>query len=164
MVVFLNYSPPYPFINASNECLFINCPFNQNCHSGPDLHRDKLQPESRVPGENRDPVFEMVPDFRRDDVWIPPYQVRGRLLKSGMTEKAVYGQTLIKDVGNLVISGKNDDLLSLVEWKPTPFPCLHTTGEALYVLVSHRYDFRCLTGSSPFMRSAAIENDLLIFW
>jgi hypothetical protein len=25
---------------------------------------------------------------------MPPYQVRGRLLKSGMTEKAVYGQTL----------------------------------------------------------------------
>jgi hypothetical protein len=38
----------------------------------------------------------MVPDFRRDDVWMPPYQVRGGLLKSGMTEKAVYGQTLIK--------------------------------------------------------------------
>jgi hypothetical protein len=36
----------------------------------------------------------MDPDFRRDDVWMPPYQVRGRLLKSGMTEKAVYGQTL----------------------------------------------------------------------
>jgi hypothetical protein len=35
----------------------------------------KLQPESRVPGENRDPVFEMVPDFRRDDVWMPD-QVR----------------------------------------------------------------------------------------
>ncbi|MDP2971980.1 MAG: hypothetical protein Q8P64_22635, partial [Deltaproteobacteria bacterium] len=52
------------------------------------------KPESRVPGENRDPVFEMVPDFRRDDVWMPPYQVRGRLLKSGMTENAVYGQTL----------------------------------------------------------------------
>ena len=27
--------------------------------------RGKLQPESRVPGENRDPVFEMVPDFHR---------------------------------------------------------------------------------------------------
>jgi len=27
--------------------------------------------ESRVPGENRDPVFEMVPDFRRDDAWTP---------------------------------------------------------------------------------------------
>ena len=25
---------------------------------------------------------------------MPPYQVRGRLLKSGMTEKTVYGQTL----------------------------------------------------------------------
>jgi hypothetical protein len=37
----------------------------------------------------------MVPDFRRDDVWMPPYQVRGGLLKSGMTEKAVYGQALI---------------------------------------------------------------------
>ena len=33
--------------------------------------RDKLQPESRVPGENRDLVFEMVPDFCRDDVWMP---------------------------------------------------------------------------------------------
>jgi len=30
-------------------------------------------PESRVPGENRDPVFEMVPDFRRDDVWTPAF-------------------------------------------------------------------------------------------
>ena len=30
-----------------------------------------LDTESRVPGENRDPVFEMVPDFRRDDIWIP---------------------------------------------------------------------------------------------
>jgi len=54
----------------------------------------RRKPESRVPDENRDPVFEMIPDFRRDDVWMPPYQVRGRLLKSGMTEKAVYGQTL----------------------------------------------------------------------
>ena len=43
--------------------------------------------KSRVPGGNRDPVFEMVPDFRRDDVWMPPYQVWGRLLRSGMTEK-----------------------------------------------------------------------------
>ena len=34
------------------------------CHSA-------LDAESRVPGENRDPVFGMVPDFRRDDVWIP---------------------------------------------------------------------------------------------
>jgi hypothetical protein len=30
-------------------------------------------PESRVPGENRDPVYEMVPDFRRDDVWTPAF-------------------------------------------------------------------------------------------
>jgi len=30
-------------------------------------------PESRLPGENRDPVFEMVPDFRRDDVWTPAF-------------------------------------------------------------------------------------------
>jgi hypothetical protein len=29
--------------------------------------------ESRVPGENRDPVLEMVPDFRRDDVWTPAF-------------------------------------------------------------------------------------------
>jgi hypothetical protein len=31
----------------------------------------RRKPESRVPGENRDPVFEMVPDFRRDDVCPP---------------------------------------------------------------------------------------------
>jgi len=35
----------------------------------------RRKPESRVPGENRDPVFDMVPDFRRDDVWMPD-QVR----------------------------------------------------------------------------------------
>src|SRR4030042_2328731 len=35
----------------------------------------RRKPESRVPGENRDPVFEMVPDFRRDNVWMPD-QVR----------------------------------------------------------------------------------------
>jgi hypothetical protein len=29
--------------------------------------------ESRVPGENRDPVFERVPDFCRDDVWTPAF-------------------------------------------------------------------------------------------
>ena len=28
-------------------------------------------PESRVPGENRDLVFEMAPDFCRDGVWTP---------------------------------------------------------------------------------------------
>jgi hypothetical protein len=38
-------------------------PPNQNRHSGPDFHRDKLQPESRATGENRDPVFEGVPDW-----------------------------------------------------------------------------------------------------
>ncbi len=42
--------------------------------------------ESRVPDENRDPVFEMVPDFYRDDVWMPPYQVRGKIIESGMTD------------------------------------------------------------------------------
>ena len=48
--------------------------------------RGKLQPESRVPGENRDPVFEMVPDprivvrgrFRRDAFWMPPYHSTGQ--------------------------------------------------------------------------------------
>jgi hypothetical protein len=25
------------------------------------------------PGENRNPVFEMVPDFRRNDVWTPAF-------------------------------------------------------------------------------------------
>ncbi len=27
--------------------------------------------ESRIPGENRDPVFKIVPGFLQDDVWIP---------------------------------------------------------------------------------------------
>jgi hypothetical protein len=36
----------------------------------------------------------MVPDFGRDDVWMPPYQARGRLLKPGMTERDIYKQTL----------------------------------------------------------------------
>jgi len=31
-------------------------------------------------------VFEMVPGFRRDDVWMPRIRVRGRLLRSGMTD------------------------------------------------------------------------------
>ena len=33
----------------------------------------RRKPEFRVPGENRDPVFEMIPDFRRDDVWTPAF-------------------------------------------------------------------------------------------
>jgi hypothetical protein len=32
-----------------------------------------LMRESRIPGENRDPILKMVPDFRRDGVWIPIY-------------------------------------------------------------------------------------------
>jgi len=36
----------------------------------------------------------MVPGFRWDDVWRPPYQERGRLLKSGMTEKTYLKKTL----------------------------------------------------------------------
>jgi hypothetical protein len=35
--------------------------------------RDKLQPESRVPGENREPVFKIVPGVRRDDAWTPVF-------------------------------------------------------------------------------------------
>jgi hypothetical protein len=31
------------------------------------------KPESRIPGKNRDPVFELVPDFRQDDVWTPAF-------------------------------------------------------------------------------------------
>jgi hypothetical protein len=31
------------------------------------------KPESRVPGGDRDPAFEMVPDFRRDKVWTPVF-------------------------------------------------------------------------------------------
>jgi hypothetical protein len=55
--------------------------FAQRRHSGPVLQRGKLQPESRVPGENRDPFFEMVPDFGRDDAWMPPYQSKGQALQ-----------------------------------------------------------------------------------
>jgi hypothetical protein len=29
--------------------------------------------EPRVPGGNQDPVFKMVPGFRRDDVWTPVF-------------------------------------------------------------------------------------------
>ena len=29
--------------------------------------------KSRVPGENRDPVFDVVLDFRRDDAWTPAF-------------------------------------------------------------------------------------------
>jgi len=88
---------PEPYMVQGNIALFLWCTTSVvrhkslyfDCHSG-------LAPESRVPGENQDPVFEMVPDFCRDDVWMPPYQARGKLLKLGMTEKAVYGETLIK--------------------------------------------------------------------
>jgi hypothetical protein len=31
----------------------------------------RRKPESRVPGENRDPVFDMAPDFRRHHHWMP---------------------------------------------------------------------------------------------
>ncbi len=51
------------------------------CHS-------VLDTESRVPGENREPVFEMVPDFRRDDVWIPAFACLREALRrrqAGMT-------------------------------------------------------------------------------
>jgi hypothetical protein len=55
-------------IAGQYECLSINQQF-------PKKSSFRRKPESRVPGENRDPVFEMVPDFRRDDVWMPD-QVR----------------------------------------------------------------------------------------
>ena len=45
------------------------------CHSA-------LDAESRVPGENRDPVFGMVPDFRRDDAWTPAF--------AGVTENGTF--------------------------------------------------------------------------
>jgi hypothetical protein len=57
-------------------------------HSNPGFLRDKLQPKSRAPSENRDSIFEMVPDYRRNDDWMPPYHVRGRLIKSALAEKA----------------------------------------------------------------------------
>jgi hypothetical protein len=37
---------------------------------------DRHSGESRnpgFPGENREPGFEMVPDFRRDDAWAPVF-------------------------------------------------------------------------------------------
>jgi hypothetical protein len=33
----------------------------------------RRKPESRIPGGNREPIFELVPDFRRDDVWTPVF-------------------------------------------------------------------------------------------
>jgi len=47
--------------------------------------RGKLQPESRVPGENRGPVYEMVPDFRRNDVWTPVF--------TGVTDLGLFTRT-----------------------------------------------------------------------
>ena len=44
------------------------------------------------------------------------------------------------------------------------FPCLHTSCEAVHVLVTHGHDLRCLTGSRPFIRSASVEDDLLILY
>ncbi len=85
----MRYTPP---VDQSRYHLLVSVHkltvFKKVVIPAPYQVRGKLQPESRVPGENRDPVFEMVPDFRRDDVWMSPYQVRGRLLRSGMTEKA----------------------------------------------------------------------------
>jgi hypothetical protein len=33
----------------------------------------RRKPESRVPGENRDPAFEIIPYFRRDGLWTPVF-------------------------------------------------------------------------------------------
>ncbi len=33
----------------------------------------RRKPESRVPGENRDPVSKMVPGIRRDGAWMPAF-------------------------------------------------------------------------------------------
>ena len=53
------------FVKSCNSIGFV---IPANPGSGPGQ-----APESRVPGENRDPVLEMVPDFRRDDVWTPAF-------------------------------------------------------------------------------------------
>ena len=45
------------------------------------------KPESRVPGENRDPVFGMVPDFREDDVWTPAF--------AGVTHHETFCETIM---------------------------------------------------------------------
>jgi len=44
-----------------------------NGHSGQPRIESGGDPDSRVPGENRDPVYKMAPDFRRDDVWTPVF-------------------------------------------------------------------------------------------
>ena len=49
------------------------------------------------------------------------------------------------------------------EWVPGFYPCLNTASETLDVLESHGDMLRCLTGSRPFMRSASVEDDLLVF-
>ncbi len=41
--------------------------------------------ESRVPGENRDPVSRMAPGFRRDDVWTPVFGELSRAVSTGVT-------------------------------------------------------------------------------
>jgi hypothetical protein len=42
-------------------------------------------------------------------------------------------------------------------------PYFHAAGEAHNIPVTHRYVFGRLTGSAPFVGSASVEDNLLIF-
>jgi hypothetical protein len=71
--------------------------------------------------------------------------------------------------GLLLKSGESDfsivfNLLWIDNGVTCFFPCLNTSSEALHVLVTHGDDLSCLTGSRPFIRSASVEDDLLILY
>jgi hypothetical protein len=55
------------------------------------------------------------------------------------------------------------DLNTLDEWVACSFPCLHTAGEAFNMLEPQGDELCRLTGGSPFIGSASVEYDLLIF-
>jgi hypothetical protein len=53
-------------------------------------------------------------------------------------------------------------LLRIDDWVASSSPCFHAAGEALRVLITHRYDLVCLTGRCLLVMSASVKNDLLI--
>jgi hypothetical protein len=69
----------------------------KGCHSGPDFHRDKLQPGDRREAE-RAQASEHIQYLR----WFPTFvgTTSGCRIKSGMTEKGLYKQPLIKSLSN----------------------------------------------------------------
>ena len=54
------------------------------------------------------------------------------------------------------------DLLWIDEGVAGFSPGFHAAGEALRVLITHRYDLVCLTGRRLLIMSASVKNDLLI--